>query len=581
MRLGTSASIALVHQPWVDHAKRMPRREAIVHWHLTRAPQIWTWDLLVAAAETVANRLRAEGVKRQEICATILRHDFRFYPIYMGIVLAGAVPAVLAYPNARLHPDKFRLSLEGMLHKSGFDWVLTETELNEALAPLARHAGTLFRGTMFPYDWPASTANVPLDGTDRTSAQDEPCLLQHSSGTTGLQKPVMLSHRAVLDHLARYAAAIDLDEQDRVLSWLPLYHDMGLIAAFHLPLRFGVPLIQLDPFEWVKWPSMMLKALSETGATLAWLPNFAYNLMAQRADDADLQGVRLDSVRMLINCSEPVRAASHDLFFARCKALGLKESALSASYAMAEATFAVTQTSPGRRARELAADRTSLLAGRFAPAVAEEPTRLCVSSGRAIADCALRIVNSEGHGLGKDQVGEVEVRSISLFSGYRNHPEQTDRVLRDGWYRTGDLAFVHDDEVYVIGRLKDVIIVAGKNIYPEDIEDSISSLPDVLSGRVVAFGVEKEETGTEEIHVIVETPLSDEAAQRRLRQAVLKVGMAMDVTISRVILVPPRWLFKSSSGKPSRTANKERLLDSDSVPSAWNDFRSGELRETQ
>jgi fatty-acyl-CoA synthase len=552
----------LVFEPWLRHARLKPEGEAIIHWSLDCEPQVWTWGRLLSAAQGVARRLIEEDVGPGQVCATILRHDPRFYPVYLGIVLAGAIPTVLAYPNARLHPDKFRQGLEGMLRKSGLDFILTESALTGLLAPITQNAASLFHGTLFPYDWPLESRTV-LDearGALLTSA-DDPCLLQHSSGTTGLQKPVMLSHRAVLDHLTRYARSIDLAPDDRIVSWLPLYHDMGLIAAFHLPLRFGLPLIQLDPFEWVKWPPIMLEAISTTRATLGWMPNFAYNLIAQRADPACLSGLRLDSLRMLVNCSEPVRAASHDLFQERFRGIGLAEGALAACFAMAEATFAVTQTPPGKRARVVAADRAQLVAGKFVPAQNDEQARKCVSSGVPIGDCVLRIVDQEGTPLDEGRVGEVWVKSRSLLSGYRNHPEETARALVDGWYRTGDLAFQLDGELFVIGRLKDVIIVAGKNIYPEDIEDSVSSLGGVVQGRVVAFGLENAQTGTEEICVVAETPLDSGAEQRKLKHSILRAGMDIDVTIGRVVLVPPRWLFKSSSGKPCRKTNRKRLFE--------------------
>jgi fatty-acyl-CoA synthase len=545
-----------VWKRWLRHAEARPDDDAVIHWRAGEVPHRWRWGALLAEAAGYAARLEAEGVRKGDVCAVIARHNPQFYPLYMGVEALGALPAVLAYPNARLHPDKFRAGLQGMAQRSGLDWVLTESELSATLLPLISAPGSSVRRVLCPFDWPHAAGDPWLFSPDVDP--DSPCLLQHSSGTTGLQKAVMLSHRAVLGHTRRYAEAIALAPDDKIASWLPLYHDMGLIAAFHLPLSHGIPVVQLDPFEWVAAPALLLEAISNERATIAWLPNFAYNLLADRVHDDDLEGVRLDHVRLFVNCSEPVRAESHQRFAERFAVHGLRRSALSACYAMAETTFAVTQTTPGGEARVLAASREALAAGEFQPAYGE-PVRLTVSSGRPIEDCCVRVVDEAGCDLPDGRVGEVVIQSASSFHGYRNNPARTAEVLRDGWYYSGDYGFRWEGELYVIGRKKDLIIVAGKNLYPEDIEDAVSSVSGVLPGRVVAFGLDDQNSGTEHVCVVAETALPEEE-QRTLRRRVLEAGMAIDVSISRVHFVPPRWLIKSSAGKPSRSANRERIL---------------------
>jgi acyl-CoA synthetase (AMP-forming)/AMP-acid ligase II len=506
--------------------------------------------------------LQDAGVRPGQVCATILRHHREFYPLYMAIDAAGALPAVLAYPNNRLHPDKFRQGLSGMAARSGLDWILTERDLEETVRPLltgaAPGAASAIKSLLFPLEW--TLPDGPVDVPHPPVSPDAPCLLQHSSGTTGLQKPVMLSHRAVLEHVRRYGRAIALSPTDRVCSWLPLYHDMGLIAAFHMPLAAGITTIQLDPFEWVAAPVLLLEALSQHKATLCWLPNFAYNHMAERIHEEDTQGLRLDSVRLLINCSEPVRADSHERFLARFAALGLKRTALSACYAMAETTYAVTQTTVGIEAPWLDADRAALAAGRCQAAAPGAPARRCVSSGSPIDGCAVRIVDENRRDLPDGIIGEVAIRSVSMFDGYRNNPEQTAQVLADGWYFSGDFGFRVGTQHYIIGRKKDIIIVAGKNLYPEDIEDAVNGAAGVLPGRAVAFGVEDDVTGTEAICIVAETAATG-ADRKAVRRAIIEAGMRIDVTISRVYLAEPRWLIKSSAGKPSRSANRQRAVD--------------------
>jgi acyl-CoA synthetase (AMP-forming)/AMP-acid ligase II len=475
----------------------------------------------------------------------------------MGVVAAGALPAVLAYPNARLHPDKFVEGLVGMSHRSGLDWILTEASLEPVVGRLTTGANSTVKGVLLPFqsDWGESTPIVPLD-----LRSSDPCLLQHSSGTTGLQKAVALSHEAVLGHVDAYAEALHLSPNERVVSWLPLYHDMGMIAAFQMPLALGVTLVQLDPFQWITAPVLLLQAISEERGTITWLPNFAFNLLADRVHEEDLDGVRLDTMRLFVNCSEPVRAESHRRFLERYKHLGVRSEQLSASYAMAETTFAATQTIPGRAPITVVVDRSSLLNGCAAPAVGR-PVRECVSSGRPIRGCELKVVDEAGVELADGQVGEIAIRSRWMFTEYRNNEEDTKLALRQGWYFSGDYGFTLEGEWFIVGRKKDIIVVAGKNLFPEDIEDAVNGVSGILPGRVVAFGVESEQLGTEEVYIAAETELQGELERRALQLEVQKAGMLIDITISHVHLVPPRWLIKSSAGKLSRHANRKRILD--------------------
>jgi acyl-CoA synthetase (AMP-forming)/AMP-acid ligase II len=546
----------------MDRAAADPGREAVVHWRAGAEPWRWGWGELLTAAEGHARRCWSEGIREGDVAALILRHHSEFHALYMGLVAIGAVPTVLAYPNERLHPEKFRDGLRGIAARSGLDWVLTEEALDPLLRPLLGGGASATKGIVFPFrpapaSTPAARQNRGMVNADRIA------LLQHSSGTTGLQKGVALTHEDVLGHVERYGAAIAATPSDRIVSWLPLYHDMGLIAAFHLPLALGIPVVQLDPFEWVQAPILLLEAISRESGTLTWLPNFAYNHMAAAVRDDDLEGIGLKSLRLVVNCSEPVRQSSHDRFRRRFERSGLRPETLGACYAMAETTFAVTQTAPGAPARALSVDAEAFALGRIEMARPPNSERQVTSSGRAIDGCRLRIVGSDGHDLPDDRVGEIAVESESLFSGYRNAPRETEAVLRDGWYFTGDEGFRHEGEYYVVGRRKDVIIVAGRNIYPEDVEDAVSAVAGVAPGRVVAFGIDDEDLGTQNVAVIVEPSMSPPVDEQALRAAVARAAAAVDVTIHprHVYVVPPRWLIKSSAGKPSRSANRKRILE--------------------
>ena len=562
-RLGRTDPTSLVWHHLLRHADVMPNREVVVHVASDADPVRWTWGPLLRAASGYAAWLADQGVRKGDVCALIVRHHPSFYPLYLGVSALGALPSVLAYPNARLHPDKFRQGLEGMSRRSGLDYILTERDLEPLVAPLVAGHGSTIKQVLFPLGAPGVEGTTGSAIAEHAPASpDDPCLLQHSSGTTGLQKPVVLSHRAVLEHVTRYGEAIGLNAQDRIVSWLPLYHDMGLIAAFYLPLVSGVPLIQLSPMEWVTAPALLLEAISKERATLCWLPNFAYRFMVDRIRDEDIEGCRLDSVRLVVNCSEPVRAESHDRFHDRFANFGFRSEALGASYAMAETTFAATQTLPGSAARRLLVDRAALARGEVwvLPVNDSAGGRWCVSSGPPVSGCSLRIVDEQRQDLPPGRVGEIAISSVSLFDGYRNYPEKTAEVLADGWYYSGDYGFIHEGEYYVVGRKKDLIIVAGSNVFPEDVEDAVGAVPGVMPGRVVAFGADDERLGTDVLCVIAESEAQTVPETKAMRLAILQAGMAIDVTITRVYLVPPRWLIKSSSGKPARVTNRDRAL---------------------
>ena len=540
------------------HGEEYPAHEAIIHCEAGEISVRWCWGELIDAAKRVATQLRASGVKPGEVCALIIRHHRFFYPIYMGVCAMGAIPAVLAYPNDRLHPDKFREGIEGMSQKSGLSWILTERTLESTVLPLLSRPGSTIHGFLYPLEWENEVPNEPYELPIKNSR--EICLLQHSSGTTGLQKAVALSHQAVIEHIRAYSDAIGLREGDRIVSWLPLYHDMGLIAAFYLPLLMRVPLVQLNPFEWIGAPVLLFEAIAQERGTLTWLPNFAYNHLVNRVDDREMVDLRLDTVRMFINCSEMVRAESHAQFFKRFGRFGVRRESLAACYAMAETTFAVTQTTSREEAKVLWVDREELTRGQVIVLEGLNKARKCMSSGRPISGVEIRILTCEGFSLGEDKVGEIAVRSVSLFDGYCNDPVKTSAVLRDGWYYSGDFGFLHGGEYYIVGRQKDLIIVAGKNICPEDVEDIAGFVPGISPGRVVAFGLEDAVTGTEQVCIVAETSSESDFDPKRLRLDIKQAVMQIDITVARIYLAPPRWLIKSSAGKPSRKANRERAL---------------------
>lgn len=505
------------------------------------------------SVESYASGLQQMGVGARDL--VVLAHTQNLESIYAfwGALLIGAIPSMFPTLTEKLDRDIYMNSMSELVDISRVRAVLTTDEFAPELSERV--------------SCPVYGSQTLLDSVSDmyhpyTPDADEIAFLQHSSGTTGLQKGVALSHTAVLNQLASYSDALALNGDDVVVSWLPLYHDMGLIAGFLMPLIQGIPLVLMSPFDWVKRPAMLLRAIHHYQGTLCWLPNFAYNHMARRIRKRDAEGISLASMRAFINCSEPVHQSSHQLFLDKYSALGLTDKQLTVSYAMAENTFAVTQTPIGTAPIIDVIDQIKLEQDLIAePITAGVPTaRTLVSCGKPIANTQIKAVDVNGKTLADRQVGELMVKSNCMLTEYYKR-EDLNPFDDEGWYKTGDRGYLVADEVFVIGRSKDLIINAGKNVYPQDLESIINGVSGVHPGRAVVFGVYDEKEGTELIAVVAEVDTNDEADHKTIFQEIKQtVATQSTVTVSYVHLVGDKWLIKTSSGKIARAANRDKWL---------------------
>ncbi len=527
---------------------------AITYLSIDADPVAVTRAEFARSARTYGAALRVMGIAPRDL--VIIAHTQNLESIYAfwGALLIGAIPSLFPTLTEKLDPDIYMANMAELVHVSDVCAVLTTDDFAPTLTDRVGCPVYGSRQLLALLD-----ESVPFESYN--PAPDEIAFLQHSSGTTGLQKGIALSHHAVLNHLASYSDALDLSTDDVVVSWLPLYHDMGLIAGFLLPLIQGVPLVLMSPFEWVKSPAMLFRAINDTQATLCWLPNFAYNHCARRIRQRDLEGLSAASMRMFINCSEPVYYESHALFVERFAALGIVPAMLGVSYAMAENTFAVTQTLPHQIPHLDVIDRAALQTDLRAELVLDDHPNAAikVSCGKPIYGVSVHILDRAGQSLPERHVGEIAVQSDSMLSGYYHRPDLD--PFRDGWYLTGDRGYLADGEVYVVGRSKDLIINAGKNVYPQDIEAIINTVPGVHAGRAVVFGVADEREGTELIAVVAEVETDDADARKAITQQVRQAVIQQStVTLNYVHLVDDRWLIKTSSGKIARAANRDKWL---------------------
>ncbi|MFN2221866.1 MAG: AMP-binding protein, partial [Candidatus Promineifilaceae bacterium] len=422
---------------------------AIIYISSDRPPIIVSRAEFSAVVARHAAALRQLGIRPGDL--VIIAHTQNLESIYAfwGAMLMGAIPSMFPTLTEKLDPDIYMGSMAELARLSQVRAVLTADDFAAALD--SRLPCPVYGSAQLAAAVSQNSQGIPVPHRPDPAAV---AFLQHSSGTTGLQKGVALSHRAVLNQLAGYADALELSPDDVVVSWLPLYHDMGLIAGFLLPLFQGLPLVLMSPFDWVRHPALLLRAISDHRGTLCWLPNFAYNHSARRVRARDLEGISLASMRAFINCSEPVRDDSHQLFLGRFADQGLRPEMLAVSYAMAENTFAVTQTAIGQPPGIDVVDRLALEEARQArPAEADRHrARVMVSCGPPIAGTVVRVLDDDGAPLPERRVGQLAIRSDCMLSGYYKRPDLV--PFQDGWYLTGDMGYVAGGEVYIVGRSK-------------------------------------------------------------------------------------------------------------------------------
>jgi fatty-acyl-CoA synthase len=510
-------------------------------------------------ARVQAGIFRRCGVGTDDRVIIVMPQGVAGMTVFVGAMLLGAAPAFLAYPSFKVEASKYSSGLAGVTANLKAKVVVLDEEFpEEMLGHVSRVDGTTVLRLVA-----GASATAEIEEPARIGGESV-AFIQHSAGTTGLQKGVALTHAAVLRQLEHLAQALRLDgAKDRIYSWLPLYHDMGLIACFMLPMVSHISIIMQSPLDWVMRPETMLQLINDHKCTLAWMPNFAFQFVARRTPAERRKRYNITSLRALINCSEPVRGTSMAEFQ---RAFGMHGSVLQSSYAMAENVFAVTQTViDGRSVPSYVwADAHQFRSSHRVAPVREGTAKAMqfMSSGRLLPNHQIRVVSDSGAILEEGGVGEILLTSDCLFEGYYNRPDLTAQAFVDGWYRTGDLGFVMNNELYVVGRKKDLLIVGGENFYPQDIEELVAAHPAVHDGRAVAIGLHNPEIGTEEIVVVAEVELDEFLASTgRIENEIrTRVVSGMGVAVRRIILKPPKWIVKSTAGKPARSATREKLL---------------------
>jgi fatty-acyl-CoA synthase len=532
-----------------------------VHIHLLEEDwgQDITYRQLLAAATKVAAGLRAAGLKRNDCVAIMLPTCVEFFQAFFGVMLAGGV-AVPIYPPAR--PDKIEEYVRrqvAILRNAevrfliGFDRVKAVSKIMRVSIPSLIDATTV-----------EALREVGEQAPKIVVDPAESAFIQYTSGSTGDPKGVVLKHSNILANVQGIGHSVQVRPTDVGVSWLPLYHDMGLIGSWLFCLFYAVPITILSPIAFLTRPERWLWALSDSGASLCPAPNFAYELCSRKIPDSAIEGLDLSRWRVAINAGEAVHPETLEHFAERFRPYGFRPESYVPCYGLAESTVALAFPQINRPPIIDTIRRDHFeTEGRAVPAEPGDPNVIrFVANGRPMPGHEIRLVDDQGNVLGERQQGRVFFRGPSRTSGYYRNPEATAAIMtEDGWMDSGDLAYWANGEIVVTGRLKDCIIKSGRNIIPQEVEAAVAEITGVRRGCIAAFGTVDEASGTERLVVAAETRTTRPDELERIETAVIeKIDSVLGIPPDLVVLVRPHAIPKTSSGKIRRNETRRLYL---------------------
>lgn len=530
-----------------------------------------TFGDLYVRASAVADELVRRGFEPGQTAAIMLPTCAEFFFTFAGILLAGGIPVPIYPPFRADRIAEYATRQSAILRNAEARFLFTFRQA-EGLARLLRpRVPSLREVTNAAHfaevppatDEPRSAAWRPVRNLAHHARGEDIAFLQYTSGSTGDPKGVTLTHSNLLANIRAIVEAAELTPQDVCVSWLPLYHDMGLIGAWLAPIFTGIPLVVMSPLAFLSRPERWLRAISRHRGTISPAPNFAYELCVRKIGDKDLQDVDLSSWRAAVNGAETVRQETLERFVARFAPYGFRREAMLPVYGLAEATLAVSLPKLGEGYRVDRIEREAFESrGQAISSTAEGAAALAfVGAGHPLRNMEVRIVTADGNAAPERTEGQLWFRGPSATSGYFRNPAATAQLARDGgWLNSGDLAYQADGELYITGRAKDLIIKGGRNIYPHEVEEVAGHVAGVRTGCVVAFGAPDERSGTERLVVAAEVRdvSNNKAITAEIVRAVDEaLGMPPDV----VTLLPTQSIPKTSSGKLRRSETRRLYLE--------------------
>ncbi|WP_425228255.1 fatty acyl-AMP ligase [Sphingomonas sp.] len=522
---------------------------------------------LRADALAAARRFVAAGVAPEDRIAMVAETGPAFAALFFGAVYAGAWPVPLPLPTSFGGRDSYVEQLRVQLASCDPKMLLFPPELADFASEAARLAGTE------PCDWSAFNARLAPDVTLPQARGDAVAYLQYSSGSTRFPHGVAITHRALLNNLAAHGHGMKLQPSDRCVSWLPWYHDMGLVGCFLSPVANQVSTDYLKTEDFARRPLAWLDLITRNqGTSLSYSPTFGYDICARRMSSQTKASERFDLSRWRVagNGADMIRPDVMQAFVDAFAEAGFKASAFLPSYGLAEATLAVSIMPPGEGIRVELVEETQLSGGGSLGANdGPRPARYraIVNCGRPVRDMRIEIREEDGAPLPDGAIGKVWCKGPSVMVGYFRDPDATAGCLQDGWLDTGDMGYMSGGYIYIVGRAKDMIIVNGRNHWPQDIEWAVEQLPGFKAGDIAAFAVTTP-SGEETPAVLVQCRSLDEEERRRLREEIRERVRAVTGMNCVIELIPPRTLPRTSSGKLSRAKARNLYLNGDIKPYA-------------
>ncbi len=535
------------------HVEHHSERIHIIYWHGDGTETSLTYGELAERSRAVARGLRQAGLQTGERVAIMLPTSEAFFVAFFGILYAGGVPTPI-YPPARPSQLEEHLKRQAEILRNAGAVLLVASPETIAVSRLLKLQVESLRDVVSVETLSKGGGTLPGQLVPHGLA-----LLQYTSGSTGAPNGVALSHLNLLANIRAIGQALEAGPTDIFVSWLPLYHDMGLIGAWLGSLYFAAPLVVMSPLTFLARPEQWLWAIHRHRATLSAAPNFAFELCLRKIEDAAITDLDLSSLRMLANGSEAVSPATIHRFAARFAQYGFRPEAMAPVYGLAENAVGLAFPPLGRTPVIDRVDRGALSRnGTALPAAANDPNALeFVACGHALPGHEIRIMGATRE-LGERQEGLLQFRGPSATAGYFSNPAKTRQLFDGDWLNSGDLAYIAGGDVFITGRSKDIIIRAGRHIYPEEIEAIIGEVHGVRKGCVVAFGTHDPRAGTERLVIVAETYDTDPAAVSALRQRVEDAATRrLDTSPEEIVLVAPHTIPKTSSGKLRRAATRE------------------------
>lgn len=540
----------------------------VVDWHILNHPErphirfigeegeegVMTYRQLLEGAEAVAAGLQHHGLLPGKPVSIMLPTGREYFFSFLGILLAGGIPVPI-YPPARRSQVEDHLRRHSAILKNCGAQIMILIPEAKLIAQALRSQAEELEHLVTVKDLSSAPGRY-----QRPKLKNEDiAFLQYTSGSTGNPKGVILSHANLLANIRAIGEAFQIDSADVVVSWLPLYHDMGLIGAWMCSLYYAPPLALMSPLHFIARPQRWLQAIHRYRGTLSAAPNFAYELCLKRLKEEDLRGLDLSSWRVACNGAEPVSPDTVGRFCETFGKYGFRREAMMPVYGLAECTVALAFPPLDRGPLVDRVERQAFVnEGRAVPTDREGPDTLrFVACGMPLPGHEIRIVDPAGRELPERREGRLQFRGPSATSGYFRNPEDTERLFDDGWLNSGDRAYLAEGDVYITGRAKDIIIRAGRNVYPQELEEAVGAIPGIRKGNVVVFGTTDPASGTERLVVLAETREGPEKTEALCREI---NALAMDITgtpVDDIVLVPPGTVLKTSSGKVRRAANRE------------------------